>query len=55
MQTTIQFISNNIKFGGKLEQPVSECFGHVLFAHCFTGGKDGRGQPFADTQLSYFF
>jgi len=40
MQKTIQFISNNITLEGKLEQPASECFGYVLFAHCFTCGKD---------------
>ncbi|MFW2570004.1 alpha/beta fold hydrolase [Legionella sp. 29fVS95] len=40
MQKTIYFYSNNIKLEGKLELPVSECFGYVLFAHCFTCGKD---------------
>ncbi|STX39023.1 bifunctional alpha/beta hydrolase/OsmC family protein [Legionella feeleii] len=40
MQKTIYFYSNNMKLEGKLELPVSECFGCVLFAHCFTCGKD---------------
>ncbi|WP_064088360.1 alpha/beta fold hydrolase, partial [Legionella feeleii] len=40
MQKTIYFYSNNMKLEGKLELPVSECFGYVLFAHCFTCGKD---------------
>lgn len=40
MQKTIQFVSNHIKLEGKLEQPTGECFGYVLFAHCFTCGKE---------------
>ena len=40
MQKTIHFLSNNVKLEGKLEQPTGECYGYVLFAHCFTCGKD---------------
>jgi len=40
MQKTIHFFSNDVKLEGKLEVPAGNCFGYVLFAHCFTCGKD---------------
>ncbi|HAT8178336.1 TPA: alpha/beta fold hydrolase [Legionella pneumophila] len=40
MSKTIHFFSNNLKLEGKLEEPTGECLGYVLFAHCFTCGKD---------------
>lgn len=40
MSKTIYFFSNNLKLEGKLEEPTGQCLGYVLFAHCFTCGKD---------------
>ncbi len=40
MQKTIQFFREDVKLEGKLELPAGSCSGYVLFAHCFTCGKD---------------
>lgn len=40
MPKKVHFVSNNNKLNGILDLPDAPCFNYVLFAHCFTCGKD---------------